>query len=168
MKRTRLARKTPLRAKGPGLKRGGRLRGQSDKRAAEKDERVAVRQATFERDHYRCVAGYLTSFPCSLALECDEIHGRGRIPGSHLDLNETQTLCSLCHRLKTDYVQVATLLGLYGPDTREREADLICMSADVGGLRPDLANPFDEIVGRATLRAAVEWDRRKRQAAGFS
>lgn len=93
----------------------------SPKRAGERDERKTVRQDTFARDGFRCVAGdFVPGVPCSEGLECDEAHGRGRRPGSHLDRAETQSLCPLCHRIKTDNPRTAGLLGLYGVDVRDR------------------------------------------------
>lgn len=94
---------------------------QSAKRAGETEQRRDVRVATFERDHYRCVAaGFVPGIPCAGGLECDEIQGRGREPGSHLDADRTQSLCPWCHRLKTDHPRIAGLLGLYGVDELER------------------------------------------------
>lgn len=106
------------------LKARSRLKPQSAKRRAENEmdgPRGEVREATFRRDRYRCVARlFVPGVPCSAALECDEFQGRGREPGSHLDETATQTLCSRCHRVKTTEPRVAGLLGLYGPDEQLR------------------------------------------------
>ena len=134
------------------LKQGSRLPEKSAKRIAEDapgGPRSIVRDTTFQRDGYRCVARHLVpGVPCSAALECDEFQGRGREPGSHLDDTKTQTLCAICHRVKTDHPRVAGLIGLYGPVEQERRlaeephgaldaalADFAQLKARVAGLR---------------------------------
>lgn len=92
----------------------------SGKRAAEKEEREQVRQDTFAREPQCVAAGFVPSVDCPPGLECDEVQGRGREPGSHLDLDRTQSLCWVCHRIKTDEPRVAGLLGLYGAAERDR------------------------------------------------
>lgn len=92
----------------------------SAKRLAEAPARTAVREAAIARDR-RCVASdFVLSVPCTEWLEVDEMQGRGRQPGSHLDLDAVQCLCGPCHRLKTDEPRLAGLLGLYGPDEQAR------------------------------------------------
>lgn len=97
------------------------LPAKSAKRAAEDrpgGPREQVREATFARDGHRCVASdFVPDLPCPKgSMQCDEIQGRGRRPGSHLDLDQTQTLCWVCHHLKTVYPRLAAMLGLYGAD----------------------------------------------------
>lgn len=139
--------------RGAGLARGKRLAPVSAKREAERDEREAVRQRTFNRDGRRCVAHeFVPLVPCpeesrSAPLQCDEIQGRGREPGSHLDDTKTQTLCWKCHTLKTNYPRVAGLLGLYGREERERRT-------------------AEEAPG-AWEEALAEWARRKAQLTGL-
>lgn len=149
------ARRKPLKpgkglARGKGLGRGaGLARGSgpapvSPKRADEHDERDAVRHATFTRDRWRCVASeFVPGAPCPPGLECDERQGRGRRPGSHLDLAQTQSLCWADHRLKTTEPRLAGLLGLNGLEEQARWLD-------------------DEPDEHAALVGAVaEWARRK-------
>lgn len=100
------------------------LRAKSARRRIEDEPcgaRSEIREATFRRDGYRCVAyRFVPGVPCTDALECDEAQGRGRQPGSHLDLTCTQTLCGRCHRIKTTEPQTAGLLGLYGVEEQQR------------------------------------------------
>lgn len=126
------ARRTPLKpgkglTRGKGLGRGaGLARGSgpapvSPRRAAEHDDRDEVRRATFARDRWRCVAsGFVPGAPCPPGLECDERQGRGRLPGAHLDLTQTQSLCWADHRLKTTEPRLAGLLGLNGLEEQAR------------------------------------------------
>lgn len=121
------------------MKRGGPLRAKSARRETEDQPcgaRAQIREATFKRDGYRCVANrFVPGVPCTDALECDEAQGRGRQPGSHLDLACTQTLCGYCHRIKTTQPRVAGLLGLYGPTEQRRRLS----EDDQGGLADALA-----------------------------
>lgn len=131
---------TPARSRTP-------VRPVSAKRAAESEQRRLVREATFARDGYRCVAsGFVPGLPCLPGLECDEMQGRGREPGSHLDVAATQSLCPVDHLLKGSYPRIAGLLGLYGLAEQERRL-------------------AEEAPG-ALLEALAEWARRKGQAMG--
>lgn len=131
------------------LKSRSSLPAKSAKRAAEDvplGRRSDVVRATFERDGYQCVASrFVPGVPCSVALECDEFQGRGREPGSHLDDTKTQTLCALCHRVKTDHPKTAALLGLYGADELYRRmlegdpADLPAALAEFANLKAKVA-----------------------------
>lgn len=147
------ARRKPLKAgkglaSGAGLARGPGPAPRSAKREAEHDEREEVRRATFARDGHRCVAsGFVPGARCPDGLECDERQGRGRRPGSHLDLTQTQSLCWADHRLKTTEPRLAGLLGLNGLEEQVRWLD---EEAELG---------HDE--GTALQGAVTEWARRK-------
>lgn len=149
-----LKRSGPLASSGPLARRTG-IKAKSAKRIAEDrpgGPRDQVRQATFDRDNHRCVAaGFTPDVPCLPGIECDEIQGRGRRPGSHLDATATQSLCRICHLLKTDHPWLAGMLGLYGADEwLTRVAEL-----------PEHTD------ARRSLRSALdEWTRRKATALG--
>ena len=144
--------RSPAPKRRKSIARGGPLPQVSPKRAAEADERKAVRQATFARDGYRCVARlFVPGVSCDDGLECDERHGRGRRPGSHLDLSETQTLCRACHHVKTTSPKVAGLLGLFGLDVRARELH--------GDVAPEvtLRDAYREFARRKAMARGVTW-----------
>jgi len=120
----------------------------SPKRKREALIRAEVREECFVRDRV-CVAKALCpDVACAPGLECDEIEGRGRKPGSHLVLDDTQALCPICHMLKTRYVRCASLLGLYGDAAMDKHLEGLDSSGRL----------------LAALEAVHEWERRKRQA----
>ena len=125
------------------------LPAESSRRRAERPVRADIREACFARDRHRCQAAELAPGCRHDRLECDEIQGRGRRPGSHLVLDETQTLCWVCHRLKTDHPRIAALLGLYGDDEMQRRLDDAGPVGDMGRVL-------------ACVDALQEWTRLKR------
>jgi hypothetical protein len=129
------------------------LPARSQKRIGEAPIRAEVRSACFARDHYRCRAVELADGCQHDRLECDEIQGRGRRPGSHLVLEETQSLCWVCHRLKTDHPRVAGLLGLYGDEEMRRRLE-------------EIGPPGDMARVMSAVDAAEEWARMKRSLLG--
>lgn len=130
----------------PLASRRAPLRRQSAKRAAEAPARAEVVRLAKERDGHRCVAErFAPNTRCAGRLEVDEMQGRGRQPGSHLNLEATQTLCSTDHLLKSNYPRLAGLLGLYGVEEQARR------------LEHD-PQPLKDAVD--------EWARRKAQALG--
>lgn len=88
------------------MKRSGRLRPVSAKRLAEKDLRDEVVAETHRRAGYRCEGRAHLPGPCSphgrgpggntYGLDCNELRPRGR-GGSHLDLENTCSLCRAHH-----------------------------------------------------------------------
>lgn len=140
-----LRRGAPL-TRGTPLGRGSRIAPVSAKRLAERDDRAEVRTATFARDGWRCVAHALVpSAPCTAGLECDEEQGRGRNPGSHLDPFATQSLCTICHRIKTERPAIAGVLGLYGLNERALRLDRIVTESGPAA------------AGVATVDALISW-----------
>lgn len=99
------------------------LRQVSAKRLAESAQRQAVVAAAKARDRGCVAEGFVPRVRCAPGLEVDEMQGRGRQPGSHLDLDAVQCLCPACHRLKTDEPRLAGLLGLYGPAEQTRRLE---------------------------------------------
>ena len=89
------------------------LRPMSRKRAAERQQRAAVREQVFTRDGGCVLAGVLdgTDGPCWGPLDCHEILTRGR-GGSHLDPDNCTTLCRFHHQVVTENPEWAHTVGL--------------------------------------------------------
>lgn len=109
MKRTPLARKTPLK-QGKGLTTRKplesrsqltsktRVKPRSQKRIDEKPERDAVREATLRRAGFRCEAGDgAFGMPCFGDLAAHEVIKRSVRPGSHLEVELTAAVCVAHH-----------------------------------------------------------------------
>jgi hypothetical protein len=84
----------------------------SAKRAAERDERTAVREQTLRRAGFRCQAPGAFGMRCAGDLDVHETFPRGPNPGSHLDASATLALCRAHHRYVTDHPQEAHDAGL--------------------------------------------------------
>lgn len=162
MKRTPMpARKAPMRSKPTSSSAPARrapISAKSLKRILDDQPlgpRALVREQTFQRDGYQCVARhFVPGVPCSAALQCDESQGRGREPGSHLDLNCTQSLCALCHRVKTDFPEISALIGLYGTIELERRF-VVAEPADLPAALAEFAKRKAQVAG---LRGSVGGD----------
>jgi hypothetical protein len=118
VKSSPLRRKTALR-NGSTLKRvtpldsRSTLAPESPTRRGERAARAAVIAATHARSGYRCEARLLVpEVECAGRLDCDEVMGRGRRPGGHLDVTNTQSLCRAHHDWKDAYPIRARELGL--------------------------------------------------------
>lgn len=90
----------------------GRLNPVSRKRAAEANERAAVRERTLSRAGFRCEAPGAFGIRCHGVLDVHETYPRGPNPGSHLDPTATMVLCRAHHRYVTDHPQEAHDAGL--------------------------------------------------------
>lgn len=72
-----------------------------------------MRAATKTRAGHRCEAAEIVpEIECWGRLETDEIASRGIHPGGHLDLGNTQALCSAHHRWRTENPAQARERGL--------------------------------------------------------
>ena len=77
-----------------------------------------------ERDQYRCRAFWIApDIPCAAALQVDHIIPLGR--GGRDEIANGWALCAYCHKLKHEYPEAATYLGLYGRETFARQHDQI-------------------------------------------
>jgi hypothetical protein len=95
------------------MKRSGRLRQQSAKRAAERDERAWVREDALHRAGHRCCAiDIVPEVTCWGPLDVDEIRSRGVNPGGHLDTANTQVLCRAHHDWRHAHPAEARARGL--------------------------------------------------------
>lgn len=96
------------------MKRTGPPATESAKRKAERPARRAVRDETIERAGGRCeAADKVPEVPCSYGLlETNEVIRRGVYPGGHLDVANTNALCSAHHRFVTLNPKRAKALGL--------------------------------------------------------
>lgn len=89
-----------------------RIRPVSARRLAEADDRAEVVRVTHERAEFRCEAAGLFGISCSshgrgidgraYGLDCHELRPRGR-GGSHLDPENTVSLCRAHHRWITEH-----------------------------------------------------------------
>jgi 5-methylcytosine-specific restriction endonuclease McrA len=94
------------------VKRGGPLRSQSARRAAERTERARVRQIVEARDR-RCVAAIIVpEVICAGPMDVDEIVPRSARPGGHLDPDNCQLLCRAHHDWKHAHPADAADRGL--------------------------------------------------------
>lgn len=110
-----MKRRQPLRRNGAPLRRTPLAR-VSRKRRIEDRERIDVRKRVMQRDR-GCVLAHWGG--CWGPLDVDEIVPRGR-GGSFLDDENCQVLCRGHHDRKHAKPHVASILGLYGDDMREK------------------------------------------------
>lgn len=117
MKRSPIQRKTPLPAPSAPLKRSAlkaarsRIKPVSNKRAAEKDERAAVRMAVFSRDDRRCILARSHDLgPCWGDLSVHHLQKASAL-GPYTEPNLV-TLCVGCNEAVESHPDAAHALGL--------------------------------------------------------
>lgn len=112
MKRSHLARKTPLRARSPWRPVRRPLPRESVKHRRQRRVRAAVVAEVLERDG-GCVGRELVpSVACSGRLEVHEVAQRSVVPGSHLRPDLAVALCSAHHRWVDGHIAEAREVGL--------------------------------------------------------
>lgn len=85
------------------------------------NQQADLRDQCFMRDNYRCQAAWIAPFVrCSAGLEADHIRNRSTHPHLKEQLANLQTLCAICHRVKTAEPWASTILGLYGAERKSR------------------------------------------------
>lgn len=89
-----------------------RLKPMSAKRAAEREDRVAVRERALRRAGYRCQAEGIAGLRCGGPLDVDEIILRSGRPGGHLEDDNVQVLCRQHHDWKHTHPTEAVAAGL--------------------------------------------------------
>lgn len=98
------------------------LRRQSKKRAKEAPVRRRIVTDALERANYTCQARHLVPHvACWGPLDVDEYELRSARPGGHLDPENVQVLCRVCHDFKHQEELHSAILGLRQPTALYRE-----------------------------------------------
>lgn len=114
-RKSAMARGGPL-PKGKPMDRRTRVNPMSKRRRGERDERQTVREEAMRGAGHACSArAIVPELPCRGPLDVDEVAGRGRYPGGHLDPSNVQVLCRAHHNWKHANPLAARERGLDRP-----------------------------------------------------